>query len=72
MAKHALSKHGLSIRLACETFGISETCYRYRPKLSGDNAHIADWLLRLRYNPFYSYLQKRVLHWLEAAGEEAG
>ena len=47
MAKHALSRHGLSIRLACETFGISETCYRYQPKLSGDNAHIADWLLRL-------------------------
>ncbi|MEW8230631.1 MAG: IS3 family transposase [Candidatus Thiodiazotropha endolucinida] len=47
MAKHALSKHGLSIRLTCEIFGISETCYRYQPKLSGDNAHIADWLLRL-------------------------
>lgn len=24
-----------------------------------------DWLLRLRYNPFYDYLQSRVLHWLE-------
>jgi putative transposase len=47
MARNALSKHGLSIRLACETFGISETCYRYQPKLSGNNAHIADWLLRL-------------------------
>jgi len=37
----------ISIRLACETFCISETCYRYQAKLSGDNALIADWLLRL-------------------------
>lgn len=33
--------------LACRTFSISETCYRYEKKLSGDNAEIADWLLRL-------------------------
>ncbi len=25
----------------------------------------AEWLLRLRYNPFYSYLQKRVLQWVD-------
>ena len=24
-----------------------------------------DWLLRLRYNPFYSYLQTRVIQWME-------
>jgi alpha-beta hydrolase superfamily lysophospholipase len=24
----------------------------------------ADWLLRLRYNPFYDYLERRVLEWL--------
>jgi len=28
----------------------------------------ADWLLRQRYNPFYPYLQTRVLDWLDAAG----
>jgi putative transposase len=28
---------------------VSETCYRYQPKLSDDNALIADWLLRLTY-----------------------
>lgn len=37
----------MSIRLACRAFAISETCYRYQAKLSGDNALIADWLLRL-------------------------
>jgi hypothetical protein len=25
----------------------------------------AEWLLRMRYNPFYTYLQKRVLQWLD-------
>jgi len=25
----------------------------------------AEWLLRLRYNPFYTYLQKRVLQWVD-------
>jgi len=41
---------GLTIRLACEAFGISETCYRYQAKLSGENALIADWLVRLTHN----------------------
>ena len=31
-----------------------------------------DWLLRLRYNPFYPYMKTRVLHWLEAATDGAG
>lgn len=30
----------------------------------------ADWLLRQRYNPFYSYLESRVLQWLEARNGE--
>ena len=25
----------------------------------------AEWLLRMRYNPFYTYLQKRVLQWVD-------
>ncbi len=29
---------------------ISETCYRYQPKLSDENAEIADWLVRLTHN----------------------
>lgn len=29
---------------------ISETCYRYQPKVADDNAYIADWLIRLTHN----------------------
>ena len=47
MAQQVVAKLGLSIRLVCEIFGISETCYRHRAKLSNENAVIADWLLRL-------------------------
>jgi len=47
MAQRAVEEKGISIRLSCRTFGISETCYRYQAKLSDDNALIADWLLRL-------------------------
>jgi putative transposase len=47
MAKHAVVQRQFSVRLACKAFGISETCYRYQAKLSGDNMFIADWLLRL-------------------------
>jgi putative transposase len=50
MAKTALLVHGLNIRLACRIFGISETCYRYQPKLSDENAEIADWLVRITHN----------------------
>ncbi len=28
----------------------------------------ADWLLRLRHNPFYEYLETRVFEWLDRAG----
>lgn len=47
MAWRAVADHGVSIRLACQAFNISEPCYRHEPKLSGDNQLIADWLLRL-------------------------
>ena len=47
MAVKAQSRHEVSIRVVCRAFGISETCYRYQPKLSDENAKIADWLLRL-------------------------
>lgn len=41
-------RHGrLSIRSACSVFMISETCYRYQPRLSNENAEIADWLVTL-------------------------
>ena len=47
MAKKAVAERGVSIRLACVIFVVSETCYRYQPKYSSDNALIADLLLRL-------------------------
>jgi len=50
MAKQAVEHKGVSIRLACFIFAISETCYRYHPKLSSENAEIADWLIRLTHN----------------------
>ena len=33
--------------LACRTFGVSETCYRYGPKLGAENEEIADLLVGL-------------------------
>ena len=50
MAKNVVSDTGISIRLACLSFGISETCYRYQAKLSAENEEIADWLIRLTHN----------------------
>ncbi len=50
MAHKAVAEERCSIRLACVTFGISETCYRYQAKLRRENAEIADWLLRLTHN----------------------
>ena len=29
----------------------------------------ADWLLRLRYNPFYDYLERRTLDWVDGASD---
>lgn len=50
LAVAAVEGQCVSIRVACEAFGISETCYRYRAKLSTENAEIADWLIRLTHN----------------------
>jgi putative transposase len=47
MAKSAVFDKKTTIRVACEAFGISETCFRYEPMLSCENGFIADWLLRL-------------------------
>lgn len=47
MAQGVVQEKFVSIVLACATFGISETCYRYRRTLNAENEEIADWLLRL-------------------------
>ena len=49
MAVNAVAQHSVSIRLACRSLGISESCYHYCARLSGENALVADWLLRLSY-----------------------
>jgi putative transposase len=50
MAQRVVQERGISVRLACETFGISQTCYRYKGKHCAENDEIADWLLRLTDN----------------------
>ena len=47
MAETAVAQRGISIALACRTFGVSETCYRYSPKLNDENEQIADLLIGL-------------------------
>ena len=49
MAQRTVGK-GVSIRLACLAFGISQTCYRYQAKQSAENVEIADLLIRLTHN----------------------
>jgi putative transposase len=47
MAMSAIHRHATSIRIVCRSLGISASCYHYQAKLSGENAQVADWLLRL-------------------------
>lgn len=47
LAKRAVTEKQVSIRLACITFGISQTCYYYQSIHGEENEKIADWLLRL-------------------------
>jgi putative transposase len=49
MAGQVVKKQEIAIKRACWLFSISQTCYRYQPKLSDENGRIADWLLRLAY-----------------------
>lgn len=47
LAVKAVAIKGVSIALACRAFEVSETCYRYSPKLDDENEQIADLLLGL-------------------------
>jgi hypothetical protein len=47
MAETAVERRDVSIALACRAFGLSETCYRYNPKLKAENEVIADLLTGL-------------------------
>ena len=46
MAQHAVRSGRVSIKQACLAFEVSVTCYRYQPRLSSENAEIADHLIR--------------------------
>jgi putative transposase len=50
MAKEVVALRGLSVRLACDVFSVSESCYRYEAKRNAENEKIADWLVRLTDN----------------------
>ena len=50
MAKRAVEEGGLSIRVACQAFQVSQSCYRYETKSSAENEEIANWLLKLTDN----------------------
>lgn len=50
MARGAVLDRNLSVRRACRYFAISQGCYRYQPKLSFENEHIAEWLLKITAN----------------------
>ena len=47
MAENAVGRRKVSVALACRTFWVSETCYRYSPKLQDENEQIADLLVGL-------------------------
>lgn len=47
MARNAVARRGANIALACRAFGVSETRYRYGPKLRAENEEIADLLTGL-------------------------
>ena len=40
MAENAVARRGASVALACRAFGVSETCYRYGPKLRAEKQAI--------------------------------
>lgn len=50
MAKEVVGARRACVRVACKTFGISESCYRYQGKHKAENEEIANWLLRLTDN----------------------
>lgn len=50
MAKEVVAQRNTTIRLACQVFTVSESCYRYEAKKDEENQQIADWLLRLTDN----------------------
>ena len=46
----AVKERGICIRVACQAFRISESCYRYERKLDVENEEVATWLIKLTDN----------------------
>ena len=42
-----VQERSVTVRLACDTFGVSQTCYRYQAKGSAENERIAEKLIAL-------------------------
>jgi putative transposase len=50
MARRAVQEKGVSIKLGCQAFPVSETYSRYQPTRTAETEVIADWLIRLTEN----------------------
>lgn len=50
MAKREVEAGGLSIRVACQTFQVSQSCYRYEGKIGEENDESSIWQLKLTDN----------------------
>jgi putative transposase len=50
MAVKAVKESGISVRVACQAFRITESCYRYVRKLDAANEEVATWLIKLTDN----------------------
>lgn len=50
MIKEVVARTGISTRLACEMFQVSETCDHYAAERTIKDEEIADWLMRLNDN----------------------
>ena len=50
MSVKAVKERGICIRVACQAFRISESCYRYERKLDAENEEVATWLIKLTDN----------------------
>lgn len=62
MADWAVRYRSVSIALACRAFSISETCYRYQPKLSDEKP------LAIRADNGPEYVSAKLQNWAETAG----
>jgi putative transposase len=50
MTIRAVKERAMSVRVACEAFGVSETRYRYWAKRCAENEVIAEWLVKVTHN----------------------